>query len=151
VATRKPARRPPAPPRVLGMDHVVLRVRDLKRSIRFYRRVLGLEVIHRQPKLGLVHVRAGAQLIDLVDLKGPLGRAGGAAPRPRGGRNMDHLALCLARFDEKRLRAHLRRRGIAMGEPRLRFGAAGDGPSVYIEDPDGNVVELKGPPTKTAR
>jgi len=71
--------------------------------------------------------------------------------RRRGGRNMDHFAVILARFDEKRLRRHLGRHGIAMGEPRRRFGAAGVGPSVYIEDPDGNVVELKGPPVKAAR
>ncbi len=151
MATAKSAGRPPAPLRVLGMDHVVLRVRDLNRAIRFYRRVLGLDVAHRQPKLGLVHIRAGAQLIDLVDLKGPLGRAGRAAPRRRGGRNMDHLALTLAKFDEARLRAHLKRHGVVMGDPRFRFGAAGVGPSVYIADPDGNVIELKGPPAAKAR
>ena len=127
------------------MDHIVLRVRDLARSIRFYRAVLGLRVEHRQPRLGLVHIRAGGQLIDLVDLKGPLGRMGGAAPKRRDGRNMDHVALRLRRFDEKRLRAHLTRRGIGMGKPGLRFGAGGSGPSVYIADPDGNVIELKGP------
>jgi catechol 2,3-dioxygenase-like lactoylglutathione lyase family enzyme len=144
VATAKSAARPPAPLRVLGVDHVVLRVSDLNRAVRFYRRVLGLAVEHRQPRLGLVHIRAGAQLIDLVDLKGPLGRAGRAAPRRRGGRNMDHLALTLAKFDETRLRAHLKRHGIVMGDLRFRFGAAGVGPSVYIADPDGNIIELKG-------
>ena len=140
------ARRRPSPAlKVLGMDHIVLRVRDLKRSIRFYRQVLGLEVEHRQPKLGLVHIRAGGQLIDLIDLKGKLGRMGGAAPKRRDGRNMDHAALRLARFDEQRLRAHLSRHGIDMGAPGMRFGAGGSGPSVYIADPDGNAIELKGP------
>jgi catechol 2,3-dioxygenase-like lactoylglutathione lyase family enzyme len=142
------ARRKPPALKVLGMDHVVLRVRDLNRSIRFYRRVLGLKVEHRQPKLGLVHIRAGAQLIDLVALKGPLGRMGGAAPKRVGGRNMDHMALSLARFDEKRLGAHLARHRIDAGQPRPRFGAAGVGPSIYIADPDGNVIELKGPPAR---
>lgn len=141
----KKTRRKKPPLSVLGMDHIVLRVRDLKRSIRFYRTVLGLDVEHRQPRLGLVHIRAGAQLIDLVDLKGKLGRMGGAAPKRRGGRNMDHVALRIARFAPKRLAAHLERHGIAMPEPGLRFGADGVGPSVYIADPDGNVIELKGP------
>ncbi len=141
----KKTRRKKPPLSVLGMDHIVLRVRDLNRSIRFYRAVLGLKVEHRQPRLGLVHIRVGGQLIDLVDLKGPLGRLGGAAPKPRGGRNMDHVALRIARFEPKRLAAYLKRHGIAMPEPGRRFGADGVGPSVYIADPDGNVIELKGP------
>ncbi|MGQ0675030.1 MAG: VOC family protein [Rhodospirillales bacterium] len=150
-AARSARRRTAAPVRVLGIDHIVLRVRDLRRSIRFYRRVLGLEVEHRQPRLGLVHIRAGAQLIDLVELGGPLGRLGGAGPGRRGGRNMDHAALRLARFDGKALRRHLRRHGIDPGEPRQRYGAAGVGPSVYLSDPDGNVIELKGPADARAK
>jgi glyoxylase I family protein len=137
------ARKPPV--RIAQLDHVVLRVRDMARAIRFYRQVLGCEVVRRRPKLGLVHLGAGSSVIDLVDLKGPLGRMGGAAPLKRGRRNMDHLALRLERFDPKALRAHLARFGIDMGEPASRFGAKGEGPSVYIADPEGNVIELKGP------
>jgi glyoxylase I family protein len=133
-----------APVAVADIDHVVLRVRDPARMIRFYRQVLGLEVVRRRPALGLVHLRAGRAMLDLVDVAGPLGRAGGAAAG-KGRRNMDHFALRLRAFDPQALAAHLARFGIAMGPPRPRFGARGEGPSVYISDPEGNVIELKGP------
>jgi len=136
------------PVRIARMDHIVLRVRDAARMVRFYRQVLGCAVAHRQKKLGLIHLSAGDQMIDLITLDGPLGRMGGAGPRKKGGRNMDHFALRLARFDEAALRKHLARFGIDMAAPQPRFGAEGDGPSVYIDDPEGNVIELKGPAEK---
>lgn len=125
------------------IDHVVLRIADLERSLGFYVGVLGCTVEKRQDAIGLVQLRAGASLIDLVPLEGPLGRAGGAG---REGRNLDHFALRIAPFDEGAIRAHLARHGIAVGEAGRRYGAEGDGPSLYVADPDGNVVELKGPP-----
>ena len=130
---------------ILGIDHVVLRVRDMDRMIRFYEDVLGCRVEKRQEKLGLIQLRAGSSLIDLVDVAGELGRMGGAAPG-REGRNLDHFALRTAAFDAAALRAHLARHGIEMGDVKPRYGAEGEGPSVYIEDPEGNVLELKGPP-----
>lgn len=129
---------------VLGIDHVVLRVRDMDRMIRFYCDVLGCTVERRRDDLGLVHLRAGRAFIDLVDVAGELGRPGGAPPG-REGRNLDHLALRIAAFDAEALRAHFAAFGIAMGDVKTRFGAEGEGPSVYLEDPEGNVVELKGP------
>jgi catechol 2,3-dioxygenase-like lactoylglutathione lyase family enzyme len=131
--------------RVLGLDHVVLRVRDLGQALRFYCEVLGCREVRRIDALGLVQLRAGSALIDLVPLDGELGRAGGAGPG-REGRNLDHLALRLEHFDERELRAHLVRHGVDPGEVERRFGAEGFGPSMYVRDPDGNVVELKGPP-----
>jgi catechol 2,3-dioxygenase-like lactoylglutathione lyase family enzyme len=130
---------------VLGLDHVVLRVRELERSLWFYTRVLGCAEVRRVEELGLVQLRAGAALIDLVPVEGPLGRAGGAAPGLEG-RNVDHIALRLERFDADALRAYLAAHGVEAGEIARRFGADGFGPSLYIRDPDGNVVELKGPP-----
>ena len=135
---------PRLPIKIARIDHIVLRVRDTARCIRFWRDVLGVTVERRRPGLGLVHLRAGASMIDLVDLNGPLGKVGGAGPRRKGGRNMDHVALRIERFDEGKLRRHLTRFGIDMGMPADRFGADGDGPSVYIADPEGNVIELKG-------
>ncbi len=130
---------------ILGIDHIVLRVRDMDRMIRFYEDVLGCRVEKRQEKIGLIQLRAGASLIDLVDVAGELGRIGGRAPE-REGRNLDHFALRIGSFDAGTLRAHLARHGIEMGDVKPRYGAEGEGPSVYIEDPEGNVLELKGPP-----
>jgi len=130
----------------LGIDHIVLRVVDLDAMIAFYTAVLGCAVERRQDDIGLVQLRAGRSLVDLVPIDGRLGRAGGAAPGVEG-RNLEHVCFRIEPFDTAALRAHLGAHGVAMGEPRLRYGADGEGPSVYIRDPEGNVVELKGPPT----
>jgi glyoxylase I family protein len=134
-----------APPFTLrAIDHVVLRVRDLAASLHFYCDVLGCSVDKRQEGIGLIQVRAGLSLIDLVPLDGMLGKRGGAGPG-REGRNLDHFAIQIAPFDEANIRAHLAAHGIAIVESGQRYGAEGTGPSVYIVDPDGNTVELKGP------
>ncbi len=131
---------------VASIDHVVVRVRSVERSLRFYRDALGCKVERELPYLGLIQLRAGRSLIDLVDLEKPLGKLGGPPPgASNGGRNVDHFALSIESFDEAALRSHLERHGIEPGEVHERYGAAGMGPSMYIRDPDGNVVELKGP------
>jgi glyoxylase I family protein len=129
----------------IGIDHVVLRVADLEAASRFYCGVLGCREERRVDDLGLVQLRAGRSLIDLVAVDGRLGRAGGAPPGEEG-RNMDHLALRIETFDEAALRAHLTAYGLEVGEVASRYGAEGEGPSLYIHDPDGNTIELKGPP-----
>ncbi len=130
---------------ILGIDHVVLRVSDIARAIRFYCDVLGCKVEKRQEHIGLIQLRAGRSLIDLVDVAGKLGRMGGAPPGEEG-RNMDHFALRIASLDADAIRAKLEAHGVAPGEVAERYGAEGEGPSIYIRDPDGNTVELKGPP-----
>ena len=134
-----------APPRIRGLDHLVLRVTDLERARTFYCDVLGCTVDHYRPKLGLMQIRAGAALIDLVPIDGKLGRAGGGAPSAQG-RNMDHFCLQVEPFDAARIADHLRAHGIDPGPVEQRYGADGNGPSIYLRDPDGNTVELKGPP-----
>jgi len=129
---------------IRAIDHVVLRVRDVERALRFYRDVLHCSEERRIEALGLYQLRAGSSLIDLVYVAGPLGKLGGEPPGEQA-RNMDHVALQLARFDEAAIRAHLERHGVEVGEVGQRYGAQGMGPSLYIRDPDGNVVELKGP------
>lgn len=131
--------------RVREIDHLVLRVRDLQAMLDFYSQALGCTVERKQDEIGLVQLRAGRSLIDLIPVDGPLGRSGGAAPGSEG-RNLDHLCLRLEPFDEPAIRAHLAAHGIAAGETASRYGAEGSGPSIYISDPDGNTVELKGPP-----
>ncbi len=126
--------------RVMGLDHVVLRVADIDRSIEFYGQVLGCHVERRLPEIGLVQLRAGAAMIDLV-------------PRREDedmGANMDHFAVRIAEMDVPALTAHLKAHGIDPGEVRRRYGAEGYGSSIYITDPDGNTVELKGPPETAA-
>ena len=130
---------------VQGIDHVVLRVVDVEGVIRFYKDVLGCAVERRKDDLGLIQLRAGRSLIDLVDVNGELGQKGGAAPGAEA-RNMDHFCLRIDPFDEAQIRAHLRAHGVEAGELATRYGAEGDGPSLYIQDPEGNTVELKGPP-----
>jgi len=89
------------PIRVEELDHVVLRCRDPERALDFYTRILGLVEERRIEAIGLIQLRAGRGMIDLV-------------PSPE-----------------------------RSGEPAVRYGARGIGPSVYVRDPEGNVVELK--------
>jgi catechol 2,3-dioxygenase-like lactoylglutathione lyase family enzyme len=131
--------------RICEIDHLVLRIVDLERMLRFYCEVLGCSVERREDEIGLVQLRAGRSLIDLVPVDGKLGRAGGAAPG-KDARNLDHFCLRVDPFDEPSIRRHLETHGVAVGPVASRYGAQGPGPSVYIADPEGNVVELKGPP-----
>ena len=131
--------------RALGLDHVVLRVDDLAAALRFYQGALGCTIERRIDALGLVQLRAGASLIDLVPIDSPLGKAGGGVPAPDG-KNVDHFCLRIEPFDADALASHLRTHGIEPGDIARRYGADGFGPSMYVRDPDGNVVELKGPP-----
>lgn len=130
---------------VQRIDHVVLRVSDLEASIAFYEGVLGCTLDRRRPEFGMAHLRAGASMIDLLDVNGPLGARGGEAPGI-GGRNVDHLCLRIDQFDELVIQSHLRSFGLSAEPAQLRYGAEGTGKSLYFFDPDGNQVELKGPP-----
>lgn len=135
-----------SPPfKLLQIDHVVLRVRDMAAIEAFYCDVLGCHVERRQERIGLVQLRAGNALIDLVDVAGKIGRMGGAAPGAEG-RNVDHLCLRADPFDRDAIVAHLQAHGVRIGEFGVRYGAEGEGPSQYLFDPEGNMVELKGPP-----
>ena len=128
------------------IDHVVLRVVDLDAMLRFYCGVLGCTIERRDDAIGLIQLRAGRSLVDLVPVDGQLGLAGGAAPGPEG-RNMDHFCFRVDPFDEAAIGRHLQAHGVNAGPAELRFGAGGKGPSIYVTDPEGNVVELKGPAT----
>lgn len=134
-----------APFTVRRIDHVVLRCRDVGAMVAFYREVLGCSLEKVQEEFGLTQLRAGEALIDLVDIDGPLGRKGGA-PAGTEGRNMDHFCLRVEPWDEAAIRAALAAAGVVVGEQGRRYGAEGYGPSIYVGDPEGNVVELKGPP-----
>ena len=129
---------------IQNIDHVVLRVADLDAMTRFYVDVLGARPEKSDETLGLYQLRVGTSLIDLVPVQSRLGRSGGAAPGAEG-RNVDHICFRVLPWDGERVREHLAAHGFE-GEIVSRYGADGDGPSVYVTDPENNVVELKGPP-----
>ena len=116
------------------IDHVVLRVRDLPGMVRFYEQALGFKVERTLERIHLVQMRAGASMLDLV-----------RGERPQTGGNMDHLAFRIEPFDRAAIVQKLSPLGIALGETVQRYGAEGNGPSVYFNDPEGNQIELKGP------
>ncbi len=126
----------------LGLDHVVLRIADLERSLAFYCDILGCVMDRRRDDLGLYHLRAGRAQIDLVTLDGQLGQKHGAPSAD--GPNMDHFCLRIEPFEDPGLADYLRGHGLEPSEVAQRFGAEGEGPSLYVSDPDGNIVELKG-------
>ena len=128
------------------IDHLVLRVVNLDAMLRFYGDVLGCRIERRQDGIGLVQLRAGRSLLDLVPVDGPLGRAGGAAPGAQG-RNLDHFCFRVEPFDRVAFVRKLAPFGLSVGETVERYGAEGNGPSVYFHDPEGNQIELKGPPS----
>ena len=130
--------------RLREIDHLVLRVRDVDAMRRFYCDVLGAEHIAWRPDFGMSHLRIGRSMLDLVAIDGPSGKRGGAAPGKEG-RNVDHFCFRVEPFDEEAIVAHLKRHGVALGPIRPRYGAEGNGVSIYLTDPEGNTVELKGP------
>ena len=129
---------------ILEIDHVVIRAANLDVMTRFYRDVLGCAVEREQLDIGLIQLRAGRSLIDLLQVGARIDRP--ESGEPGAGRNMDHLCLRVEPFDADALKTWLIALGVPIGEQAMRFGADGYGPSLYLFDPEGNMVELKGPP-----
>ena len=127
------------------IDHIVLRVIDIQAMLDFYLNVLGCKMEQIQEGPGLYQIRAGSSLIDLVPVDGKIGKMGGAAPGKEG-RNLDHFCVRVDPFDADAILAFLKSKGVEAGAVESRYGAEGEGPSIYVTDPEGNVVELKGPP-----
>jgi glyoxylase I family protein len=125
------------------IDHIVLRTQNLERMLHFYSHVLGCRVERRLPAhVGLTQLRAGQSLIDLVDVDSELGRAGG--PPPSGtAQSVDHFCLQIEALSEQELREWLESNGVEVGDFEVRYGAEAFGSSVYIRDPDANIVELR--------
>jgi catechol 2,3-dioxygenase-like lactoylglutathione lyase family enzyme len=130
--------------RVAKIDHLVLRSANVPEMVRFYEGVLGCRVERSlPPETGLTQLRAGDALIDIVAVDSALGRAGGGSPGLTEN-NLDHFCLQLEQISRQELRGWLEAHGVTCGEFETRYGAAGYGPSVYVTDPDGNTVELRG-------
>jgi len=126
------------PLHVAELDHVVIRCRDQERALDFYARILGLVEERRIDAIGLIQLRAGASMVDLVP----------ADPPPEfSARNVDHVCLGIDTADMDTAVRYLREQGVEiLGEPTMRYGARGMGLSIYIQDPDGNILELKQKP-----
>jgi glyoxylase I family protein len=128
---------------IVGLDHIVLRTSHMDEMLHFYNTVLGCTVERKlPPEFGLVQLRAGTALIDLVVVDSELGRAGGGAPT-QGENNMDHFCLQISIQPEEEISRYLASHGIEAGSFERRYGAQGYGNSVYLRDPDGNTVELR--------
>ncbi|MCV2219359.1 VOC family protein [Thauera sp. Sel9] len=131
--------------KIRHIDHLVLRVADVQAMLDFYVGVIGCSLERVQEELGLYQLRAGDSLIDLIPVDGRLGSMGGVAPGKEG-RNLDHFCLRIDPFDAEEIVRHLKSKGVEPGAVESRYGAEGQGPSIYVSDPEGNVVELKGAP-----
>ncbi|MDF1845601.1 MAG: VOC family protein [Parvibaculaceae bacterium] len=131
---------PARPFSLKGLDHIVLRTPDPAALIGFYVDVLGAIVEREIAQFQLTQLRAGQSLIDVIGVEAPLAAA--------HERNVDHFCLRIDPWDETAMATYLRSCGLLVEESGIRYGAEGNGPSIYIKDPEGNVVELKGPPTE---
>lgn len=141
--TRKVAARVPF--MLERIDHVLLIVKGLERALAFYRDVLGCRIVASLPQYGMIELRAGGSMIDLVDIGGREGAW--ARPDVAGGRNLDHLCLAISGASEQTLRTHLAAHAIEIVEEDARE----DGLSLYVRDPSGNTIELKSPPRTSRR
>ena len=129
--------------KIVGLDHIVLRTTRMDEMLHFYSTVLGCPVERElSPDFGLVQLRAGSALIDLVAVDSKLGRAGGGPPT-EGDNNMDHFCLQVESQPEQAISHYLASHGIETGPFERRYGAQGFGNSVYLRDPEGNIVELR--------
>ena len=161
------------PFRLQRIDHIVIRCRDFPRMFDFYHRILGCTIDEPRDEYvnrfggALTHLRAGSCYIDLLayDTNHLTDEGREAAKRMHGGgvglgdknledvqlssesSTLDHLCLRVDPFDQQQMQSYLEGENVhivAMGDRRL--GADGVGPSVYVSDPEGNVIELKGSP-----
>ena len=129
---------------LLGIDHDVIRARDIKTMMSFYLDVLNCEIERKVPDIGLYQLRAGRALIDLVDMNSTLGAEGGAPPGAEA-HNMDHLCLRIEPWKPEAIFAHLKEHDVEASPVKPRNGAEGKGSSIYLDDPEGNRIEIKGP------
>lgn len=129
--------------KVVGIDHIVIRARNAAKMIEFYAGILGCAIERDvSAEIGLIQLRAGRALIDIVAVDSVLGQKGGAAPG-EAGNNMDHFCLQIEKIEETKLTDYLEAHDVSFSDFERRYGAEGYGRSIYIKDPEGNVVELR--------
>ena len=128
--------------KITEMDHIVLRVKDVEESLRFYTEILGMESERvdqwRAGEIRFPSARINADTI--IDFFGsdqePIGK--------EGAKNQDHYCMVIEKTDMEALKARFEAIGVDIqAGPGKRWGSHGDGISLYIYDPDNNVVELR--------
>jgi glyoxylase I family protein len=134
------------PIRVQALDHIVLNVRDIDRSLNFYTKTLGLKPERvdefKAGKVGFPSVRiTDDTIIDLFPIKGP---AAGYISGEKVAGNLNHFCMVIGTDDFSGIVDYLNERGITIrAGPVSRWGARGRATSVYFLDPDGNEIELR--------
>lgn len=129
--------------RASAIDHIALTVGDLDASTALYVDMLGFTLARSRPELRMNHLRVGSAMVDLVASDGVLGRRRVGALSRRSG-TLDHICLRIDRFDAETARRELAAFGITAEEPALRYGAGGEGMSLYFHNSDGHRLELTG-------
>ena len=133
--------------RVKQLDHLNLSVRDFDETVDWYRRVFGFELVEDGVQDDGVRwgiIRGGDALLCLYE-HGDYAFADRFDLEDRKLHGVSHFALRIDGFDEQAIRAQLAAEGVEATEVGQRYGAEGIGPSLYLADPDGNTIELKGP------
>lgn len=118
---------------IQGLDHIVLRTNHIKEMLYFYCDILGCTIEREQPKINLTQLRAGSNLIDIVEVDTAVAQEN---------QNLEHYCLRIQPFDFTALKAHFEQQGLEVKRFGERYGSQGLGPSFYINDPQGNEVEL---------
>jgi catechol 2,3-dioxygenase-like lactoylglutathione lyase family enzyme len=130
---------------IMALDHIVLNVADIDRSLNFYTEVLGLpgERVDefKAGKVGFPSVRINAAtIIDLFPSK----NSGPARAGEKNSGNLNHFCLVVENAGLPGVIDHLKTNHIAIREgPASRWGARGQATSVYFLDPDGNEIEIR--------
>jgi catechol 2,3-dioxygenase-like lactoylglutathione lyase family enzyme len=129
---------------VTGMDHIVLKVRDMDRVLDFYLNVLGLKGERleefRQGRVPFPSVRINHDTI--IDLF-PVQASADDVPDARSS-DLDHFCLVVDQTDMSQVVAYLQRHGVAIQQgPVTRWGAHGNGTSIYFSDPENRQIEIR--------
>lgn len=136
------------PLKIVEMDHIVLNVADIDRSLDFYTGVLGLRpervAEFKEGKIGFPSVRINDEtIIDLFPLK-PGQPKPPQAPDGKAQGNLNHFCLVVEKESFAPTVEYLKSRGVSIREgPISRWGARGRATSVYFLDPDGNEIEIR--------
>jgi len=129
---------------LLGIDHIVFLIDDMPNALKFYGEVLGCQPGYSYPKIGMEQLWCGNALIVLSDTTHPSAKS--KIPPAKGRSNIDHVCINLSPIEVPDLIAHLNAHNVQIDATAFHGGARGMGNSVYIQDPFGNRLELKGPP-----